>query len=828
LFVCKQRTLPFQGWKIHVSSSVADSPKLFDRVVPLLIRSNCSFKISSSTDDVRNVNSGRAGRTLIGKIVTAYPDDARRAGELATELSRVWQSPRAPRILTDLRVGPGSAVYIRFGSFTPGDLVKDASGRIFSALRNSDGMLMPDERRLDGRQPPWVVPPVPNAVPPEPPFPIRRELEVCGQRYLLLAQLQSAPKGDTFLVADEELQTFVIKVAWRGVAEDTNGYDSCDRLKREALFLDFLTHKGFRSPQVHAVSDEAIVVDDIDGLPLDQMPREEIATPFRKLVSTVAELHDLGVAHRDIKLSNAVLAGSEVYLLDFELADFVGSADAPTGGTRGFAAPEGAHAPVSPACDVYSLGACLAHAALGADPATLVPGAGRLLSLLNSTGQQRIAQIVRWTMNPQPELRPSAWKLLERLTDLPDAWPQSPARFGRLDRKQVTNRQGRKIAEVAGRSSAAAMALPTDRVYWDNGNVAASGDVIASGIAGEVVGLAVVGYATNRDNFAEPIRVGSERIARADRSGPALGLFTGQAGIAFALALIGRKYSSNDFAVEAQTRFASASANIVERDLFSGAAGIVWAACLLSSVLNASWPMEMAEPAARRLIETVHEHERLLVWTLPGHSTADAYLGTAHGSAGIAMALGVWSRYTGCSRSRELACQTFIRLYEYGRTSDGRELRYQLNSSLGAFAGTWCHGSTGYLWSMMHAFGDHASLKAAIDWAFRGFERHTLVGEPGYCHGMAGQVDLWSLLQRYPRFSAIAKPRAQLAARLLEQLGFRSHQSWTWATGELGGLRPGLWTGGLGAACALALFRRGRGDVLFCPDTLTRVFQPVH
>ncbi len=829
VFTHKQRTLPSQGWKIHVSSSVADSPRLFDCVVPFLIRNNCCFKIPSSMEDVLRVNSGRAGAALIGKVVTVYPDDSGCAGQLASGLSQVWHCPRAPRILTDLQVQPGSPVFLRFGSFTSSDNVKDAFGRIYSALRRPDGILVPDERRLDGRQPAWAIPPLPNAAPPEALGSARRELDVLGKRYFLLARLQSAPKGDVLLAIDEEFQTFVIKLARRGAAEDANGHDGCDRLKREAMFLTFLMENGFKSPRVRAVTDEAIVLDDINGLTLDLVPGEEIGEPFRKLVTAIADLHDLGVAHHDIKLSNAILAGSEVCLIDFEFARFLGTAAAPIGGARGFAAPQCEDAPALLAYDVYLLGACLAHAALGVNPATLAPGTGRLLSLLKSIGQRQISEIVEWAMNPKPELRPSARALLERLTQLPVRWSRSLEHLAHTCQtkpEKGTNRRNRKIAETAMRSSVSAIDSQRDEVCWDRGDVGISRNTISSGIAGQIMGLATVKYATGRDDFDKYILIAAEHLAHTDRTGPAFGLFTGQAGMAFALALVGEKYSRNNFSAEGRRRFALASANVVEPDLFSGAAGIVWAACLLSSVLKTAWPIEMAKPAACRLIETAREHERLLVWTLSGALMEDTYLGAAHGAAGVAMALGVWARYTGCRRSRELSYETFMRLYQYGRTSDQLELRYQLNSLVKAPAGTWCHGSMGYLWSMLHAFGDDESLKEAIDWAFRAFEKSFLVSEPGYCHGMAGQLDLWSLLGRYSRFSGVAKTRARLAAQLLEQLGSRDDMSWTWTADVFGRIRPDLWTGTLGPACALALFQRGRGDLLFCPDTLTAMFRP--
>jgi hypothetical protein len=206
-----------QGWKNHIASSIRDAPRLFAKVVPALLAGNCAFKMPASIDDAMTINSGRAGRTLIGKIVTVYPRDDGEVPGLAAGLDRIWQSHEAPEILTDLRLRPGSAIYIRFGAFKSGAVVQDAHGFYHPAVRHPDGTLGPDERRLDGMQPFWAPSPIESAQPVQPA--VRRDLKLYGRRYLLLGRLQSAPKGDTFLAASEDFaKTYVVKIARRASA----------------------------------------------------------------------------------------------------------------------------------------------------------------------------------------------------------------------------------------------------------------------------------------------------------------------------------------------------------------------------------------------------------------------------------------------------------------------------------------------------------------------------------------------------------------------------------------------------------------------------------
>jgi len=817
-----------QGWKIHVASSVREAPRLFTEVVPFLLASGCSFKMPASIDDAIIINSGNAGRAQIGKIVTIYASDDGEVPGLAASLHRLWQSDEAPEILTDLRVYPGSAIYIRFGAFKADPVIQDAHGLTHSALRRPDGVLVPDQRRLDGAQPAWVASPIPGAQPvqKEP----QRELNLCGHRYLLLGRMQSAPKGDTFLATDADFAgTYVVKVARRGVGENGTGVDGRARLKRESRFLNFLAARGFKSPRLRAVADNAIVVADIEGTPLDELPRAQIAGAFRRFVAAVAELHRLGVVHRDLKLSNAILSGMDVYLLDFELSAFAGAPDAPSGGTRGHMAPERGAEPATFAGDVFSLGASLAHAALAVDPGALAPGAGRLQALLISTGQRRIAKIVAAALNANPQLRPTAHALATRLAELPD---QSPAFFASCQQPpgahaaKLKHRRARKIMEAAI-SSARFVTSGSTRPDAVTAAPGIPADAIASGLAGIILGLAAIDFAMKRSSFDDAILGAAAELVRHTKKRPALGLFTGQAGIAFVLALVGHKYSHGGLLAAARQLFVAAAEDVVELDLFFGAAGIVWSACMLAFILQAQWPMRAAEQAARRLTQDVKEQGGLLVWaSSPADDVNDAHLGAAHGSAGIAMSLAVWGRDSGCARSLKLAHDTFLRLFQSGRTSDQRELLYKLNAESGTKCGTWCHGSAGYLWCMLQAFGDDAALRMPIDWALRALVDVPLLANPGYCHGMAGQLDLWCLLARYPRLAEIARPRAALAAQLTEQLGFRTDNAWAWPADEPDQIRPNLWSGTLGPACALALLQRGEWDTLLSRETLARIFAP--
>ncbi len=137
-----------------------------------------------------------------------------------------------------------------------------------------------------------------------------------------------------------------------------------------------------------------LVMEYLEGESLDQAMRRRGPLPFPEVVQIVVQVaraleqaHEAGIVHRDLKPDNIFLAtdregtkfGWVVKVLDFGIAKVVhdenvgGVGTTKTGmvlGTPLFMSPEAltASAPVSPASDIWSLGACAFAAACGRVP----------------------------------------------------------------------------------------------------------------------------------------------------------------------------------------------------------------------------------------------------------------------------------------------------------------------------------------------------------------------------------------------------------------------------------------------------------------------------
>jgi lantibiotic modifying enzyme len=340
-------------------------------------------------------------------------------------------------------------------------------------------------------------------------------------------------------------------------------------------------------------------------------------------------------------------------------------------------------------------------------------------------------------------------------------------------------------------------------------------DGINAGGAGIILGLASIDQACGTWGFSEDIERGAKWLASQPPSAVAHGFFTGNAGVAVALSVAGRRFGCTEWIRAAYARLTTATNVQQDCDLFSGVAGVLWATCLFADVLGDNDVCQLASHCGSALIRLAEIRDDLMIW--PSVEPGDPPLtGAAHGAAGIALALAVWGRKTGRSEALDLAIETFQRLFQNGRLRDGTMLRRALDGAKScAPIQSWCHGIAGYLWCMLLAFGDDHRLKTAIDWSVQKCAEARSVGSPVYCHGVAGELELWSVVGRHPRLAEGAAGFASRAASVLRLQMRRKGALAVWGADEPETISPDLWVGFLGPANALALHARRINDPLF-------------
>ncbi|MEE8584378.1 MAG: protein kinase [Acidobacteriota bacterium] len=216
-----------------------------------------------------------------------------------------------------------------------------------------------------------------------------------ASHYRILDRLGEGGMGEVFLAEDLQLRRPVaLKVLSREV-EDT---EACGRLLREARVASALNHPNIAviyeigEAEVEGTLRRFIAMEYVDGLSLSENLRQgrmavaEVLDIASQLAEALAEAHQRGVVHRDIKPGNVMLTDRRrVKILDFGLAQYTplvdDSADTWSGvqaelqqpgailGTIAYMSPEQARGkPVDSRSDVFSLGVLLYEMLSGCQP----------------------------------------------------------------------------------------------------------------------------------------------------------------------------------------------------------------------------------------------------------------------------------------------------------------------------------------------------------------------------------------------------------------------------------------------------------------------------
>ncbi|UFS95443.1 serine/threonine-protein kinase [Nocardia huaxiensis] len=192
----------------------------------------------------------------------------------------------------------------------------------------------------------------------------------------------------------------------------------------------------------------------IVGVPLDHtvaefgpLPVAELRTLAIGLASAVREIHRCGLIHRDLKPANVILSADGPRVIDFGIAAMSEQQGGLTQtgsvmGSPAYMSPEQALSePITPASDVFALGAMLAMAATGASPFAGASMAYTLFNIVHTTPDltavpPELRDMIAACLHKDPHQRPTPDQLLAYLGSLPDrARPWSESLHAEIDRQ---------------------------------------------------------------------------------------------------------------------------------------------------------------------------------------------------------------------------------------------------------------------------------------------------------------------------------------------------------------------------------------------------------
>src|SRR3954447_2838124 len=286
---------------------------------------------------------------------------------------------------------------------------------------------------------------------------LRREDPRVVGSFRLHRRLGAGGMGVVYLGSDKKGQRVALKVIRPDLAEDQ---EFRSRFAREVSAARRI--RGGCTARLVAADLEAkrpwFATQYVPGPSLHDKVAEEgpltaaqIAAIGAALSEGLVAVHEAGVVHRDLKPSNILLSPKGPRIIDFGIAWATGASTLTHVGTAvgspGFLAPEQVRgAAVTPATDVFSLGATLAYASMGDSPFGHGSSEVMLYRVVHEEAQlhgvpDAVAPLIRACLAKDPEERPSTLQLSLRLKEIAaretqgptDARPPAP-RSGEADR----------------------------------------------------------------------------------------------------------------------------------------------------------------------------------------------------------------------------------------------------------------------------------------------------------------------------------------------------------------------------------------------------------
>ncbi len=247
--------------------------------------------------------------------------------------------------------------------------------------------------------------------------------------YTLIGRLGSGAMGSVYLARAADQRLIAVKIVHESLAHEDSFRE---RFRREIAAASRVS--GGRTAAVLNADPAAdppwMAVEYVEGPSLEQqvrasgpMPGAHVFWLASGITAALVEIHRAGVTHRDLKPTNVLLSPDGPRVIDFGIAR---SADASTltttgmvAGSPAFMSPEQAvSGAVTPASDIYCLGAVLFYAATGQPVFGSGPPAAMLYRVVhNDPALQTIADpalrtLIEACLRKDPATRPSLGSIL--------------------------------------------------------------------------------------------------------------------------------------------------------------------------------------------------------------------------------------------------------------------------------------------------------------------------------------------------------------------------------------------------------------------------------
>jgi serine/threonine protein kinase len=325
-----------QGWILHLSVTSYQLRRLLEQVLPELLAQQLPFRVIRDAFLANSLAEGSLGYTVLGKMVSIYPENDARACAVARILIGLTEGFQGPAIPTDRHLG--GIVYTRYGSFSP-VLVKSSNGEWVKHIYNRKGQLVADPYEIPFRMPEGPTWPFGDIASPEAPV----SPKLLNYKYYPLQVLKPDAKGAVikglYFKKPWQIRSCIIKEGRPHMFADEYGRDIRNRLKWQFRLYKAL-HKDIPMPEVfdhfEANGSDYLAMQFIKGQTLSawiadiyqdrswyelNLPqRLQLLDQLLRIVSIIECMHKKGYVHRDITPENFMLdKKGSLFLIDMEL-----------------------------------------------------------------------------------------------------------------------------------------------------------------------------------------------------------------------------------------------------------------------------------------------------------------------------------------------------------------------------------------------------------------------------------------------------------------------------------------------------------------------------
>ena len=347
------------GWKVHVSSSLANAQDVLDIVARVCAEFGIPFKHISGRRYFLWLHNKHGNRAQSGKFCALYPATPELAHELLVRLERELDGFAGPYVLTDRRFGSSSCVSYRYGAFRPRYLL-NADGTRTPSLLDSAGRDIPDQRRPEFALPAGIVDPF------APPLDDGSDEPVSFGGYTFEAVVRHSNGGGVYRARTAGGREVFVKEARAHNGYIWDGRDTRQRLEQEYRTLRALhtVRPGLCPEPIDLFThweNSYLVTELVPGITLTKWtvretpviqagrPASAFAAYYRHCLAIldraealVAALHDLGYVFVDLNPNNILIDDQDrIRLVDFEAAGRLKGVIEPMG-APGYTPPDAA------------------------------------------------------------------------------------------------------------------------------------------------------------------------------------------------------------------------------------------------------------------------------------------------------------------------------------------------------------------------------------------------------------------------------------------------------------------------------------------------------